>query len=427
MLKNQVRYLLIILIFVVSAVVYIDRSNISIAGIYLAQDYGIDNVQLGWVFSAFLLGYAFFQVPAGWLVGKLGPRKTLTFGLIWWSALSVATALVPPTMSHALWVLIGVRFVLGLGESVAYPSSNQFIAAWFPSQERGLANGWVFGGVGLGSGLAPPLVALIIYNYGWHAVFYVSAAIGLVIAAIWYKVARDTPAQHPAVTPGELAHIRAGQAEKIEGPIGRVPWGRIFTSIDVWGSTLSYVAFCYIAFIFHTWFFTYLKQGRGLDLKSSAVLAMLPFIGMTVGSLMGGWISDRLCARFGQYAGRSLWGAFTLFLSAGFLIVGSQATNTSVAVVVLALGAWACYLGQAAYWAVAADYAGPYTSVVSGFLNMGGQISGAATASLTPWIAAHYGWTTAFYVAAGVAFVCAFPWFFVNAARRLHVPEQVIA
>ena len=85
-------------------------------------------------------------------------------GLIWWSVLSVATALVPPSMAGSLWVLIAVRFVLGMGESVAYPSSNQFIAAWFPTQERGKANGWVFGGVGLGSGTAPPLVAFIIYN-----------------------------------------------------------------------------------------------------------------------------------------------------------------------------------------------------------------------------------------------------------------------
>src|SRR4051812_35613443 len=175
--KNNIRYLLIILIFFVSAVVYIARSNISIAGIYLAEDYHIDNVQLGWVFSAFLWGYAFFQIPAGWLVGKLGPRKTLTFGLVWWSALSVATALVPSNMANSLWVLLAVRFVLGMGEAVAYPSSNQFIAAWFPSAERGLANGWVFGGVGMGSGLAPPLVALIIYNFGWHAVFYASAGI----------------------------------------------------------------------------------------------------------------------------------------------------------------------------------------------------------------------------------------------------------
>src|ERR1044072_2491396 len=119
-MTHRVRYMLIMLVFLVSAVVYIDRSNISIAGPYLAQDYGIDNIQLGWVFSAFLWGYAAFQIPAGWLVGKLGPRKTLTFGLIWWSVLSVVTALVPSDMAHSLWVLIGVRFILGMGEAVAY-------------------------------------------------------------------------------------------------------------------------------------------------------------------------------------------------------------------------------------------------------------------------------------------------------------------
>ena len=102
MMKSRVRYLLIMLIFVVSAVVYIDRSNISIAGTYLAADYHISKIQLGWVFSAFLLGYAAFQIPAGWVVGKLGPRKTLTLGLVWWSVLSVVTALVPPTSGGAV-------------------------------------------------------------------------------------------------------------------------------------------------------------------------------------------------------------------------------------------------------------------------------------------------------------------------------------
>src|ERR1044071_8709919 len=98
-MSGRIRYLLIMLIFVVSAVVYIDRSNISIAGTYLAADYHITKPQLGWVFSAFLLGYAAFQIPAGGIVGKCGPRRTLTLGLIWWSVLSVATALVPPSMA----------------------------------------------------------------------------------------------------------------------------------------------------------------------------------------------------------------------------------------------------------------------------------------------------------------------------------------
>jgi ACS family glucarate transporter-like MFS transporter len=426
-MSHRIRYLLIMLIFVVSAVVYIDRSNISIAGTYLAADYHISKIQLGWVFSAFLLGYAAFQIPAGWVVGKLGPRRTLTLGLVWWSLLSVATALVPPTMVGSLWVLIGVRFILGLGESVAYPSSNQFIAAWFPTHERGKANGWVFGGVGFGSGSAPPLVAYIIYNFGWHAVFYISAVLGLLIAGLWYKVARDTPAEHPKVTAEEIAHIMADMPLKVEGVMPPVPWLKIFTSVDVWGTTLAYVAFGYVAFIFHTWFFIYLKDGRGLDLKSSALFGMLPFIAMTTCCLLGGVISDWLVKHRGQYVGRSLYGAFTLFLAGVFLIIGSHAQDTTVAVLVLAGGAGALYLGQATYWAVAADFGGPYTGVISGLVNMGGQIAGAATASLTPYFASLYGWEYAFYIAAGVSFVCVLPWFFVNPNRRLHVPEQQLA
>src|SRR5450631_187681 len=110
MMKYRVRYLLVLLIFLVSMVVNLDRTNIAIAGSFLATDYHISTIQLGWVFSAFMIGYAAFQIPAGWVVGKLGPRKTLTYGLIWWSVLSVATALVPPNMTNALWVLIAVRF-----------------------------------------------------------------------------------------------------------------------------------------------------------------------------------------------------------------------------------------------------------------------------------------------------------------------------
>src|ERR1700743_2904503 len=105
--------------------------------------------------------------------------------------------------------------------------------------------------------------------------------------AIWYKPARDTPAEHPSVTAAEKAYIAADMPLKVEGKMPAVPWLRIFTSADVWGCAISYIAFCYAAFIFHTWFFIYLKQARGLDLKSSALFATLPFIGMTFGSLIG--------------------------------------------------------------------------------------------------------------------------------------------
>lgn len=419
-MKNRLRYLLILWIFVVSAVVYVDRTNITIAGLELAKDYKIDKIELGWVFSAFLLGYAAFQIPAGWLVGKLGPRLVLTAGLIWWAVFSVAVVLIPPAMGGALWVLVAVRFILGMGEAVAYPASNQFIAAWFPSNERGIANGWVFGGVGFGAAVAQPLVAAIMLGLGWEAVFWFSAALGIVVAVGWYVFARDTPRQHPKMTPQELETIEKGLPEKIEGPMPPVPWRRIFTSRDVWGVFIPYVAFCYVAFIFLNWFFIYLADGRGIDIRQSALLSVLPFISMTVGSLVGGAASDWLCKHKGPYWGRCVYGAATLVLSAIFLMVGSQVQNTTIAVMVLAGGAGALYLGQATYWAMAADYGGPHTGIISGLVNMGGQIAGAIGATATPWFAVEYDWTTAFYAAAVLAVLCSLAWFMVNPDRRLH-------
>ena len=200
-----------------------------------------------------------------------------------------------------------------------------------------------------------------------------------------------------------------------------VPWGRIFTSRDVWLMVIAYFAFGYVAFIFLTWFFIYLKDGRGLDLKSSAGLCHAA-LHRHDQLLPGGRSDQRLAvpASRGPYVGRCVYGALTLFLAAVFLVIGSHAENTTMAVLALAGGAGALYLGQSTYWAAAADYAGPYTGVVSGMVNMGGQIAGALTASLTPYFAAKYGWSSAFYIAAGVAVVCAFAWFFVNPGSRLN-------
>ena len=422
MMKFKVRYLLVLLIFLVAMVVNIDRSNTSIAGSYIAADYHISKIQLGWVFSAFMVGYATFLIPSGWIVGKLGPRRTLTMGLIWWSVLSVATVLVPPDMAGALWALIAVRFVLGLGEAMAYPSANQFVAAWFPSAERGKANAWIQGGSQFGSGVSPLLLAFIIINFGWHAVFYASAAIGLAVACFWWWAARDLPAQHSRVTPEELAYIEAGLPARMDTPRPPVPWKRIFTSRDTWGTALAYAGFGYAATIFSTWFFIYLKDGRGFDMKSSAVLGMLPFIATTTCCLGGGFISDWLAQHKSPYIGRCVFGAFSLALSGVILILGGHAQNAVTAALLLAAGAGAIYLGQAVYYAVAADLGGPYAGVVSGMVSMCGQIAGAITASVTPYLATRYGWEYAFYAAAGVTFVCIIPWLFVNPTRGIYRP-----
>ncbi len=207
------RWVLIFWMFAVSAIAYLDRVNISIAGHYIAEEFHLDNIQLGWVFSAFVLGYALFQAPGGRISDRIGPRYVLTIGVIWWGVFTTLITLLPAGLSGLLALLIGIRFALGIGEAVVYPASNCVVAAWIPSTERGIANGFIFAGVGFGAGITPPLITYIMLNYGWRWSFWVSAALGLVAGGIWYIVARDTPGRHPWITKDEAAYIQGRAAE----------------------------------------------------------------------------------------------------------------------------------------------------------------------------------------------------------------------
>jgi len=207
---SHVRWSLVLWLFVLSAVAYLDRVNISIAGGQIAQEFGIGNVRLGLVFSSFLWGYGLFQTLAGSLADRYGPRRMLTAGVLWWGLVSVLTAAVPRGIGHAVLVFVAIRFLLGAGEAIMYPSSNQFVARWIPSHERGAANGVIFAGVGIGAGVTPPLISWFMLHYGWRSSFLLSAIIGLAAGAVWYLAARDNPAGHPAVSPAELSAIQSG-------------------------------------------------------------------------------------------------------------------------------------------------------------------------------------------------------------------------
>jgi MFS transporter, ACS family, glucarate transporter len=425
-----IRYLLVVWLFVLSAVAYLDRTNISIAGIQIGKEFAINNTHLGWVFSAFLIGYAAFQVPAGLLVHRFGTRLVLTFAVLWWGIFTVLTTLVPPNMSGSIVVLVLVRFALGSGEATMYPATSQFVERWFPMRERGKANGIIFGGVGVGSGLTPPLVTAIIVHYGWRASFWFSAIVGIVAGIAWYAISRDTPDQHPFVTESELALIRKerGQTSDLASdapPTNKrfVPWAKIFCSKEVLALTVGYFSFGYVAWVFFGWFYIYLAQVRGLNLKTSAIYSMLPFVGMTIGCLSGGIASDWMAQRFSLRSGRCLLPAFSMVLTAVLLVLGSRAEQARTAGIILALGAGILYVSASCFWAVSADFAGEYTGVTSGIMNMGAQIGGACTASLTPLIAAHFGWQMSFFVAAFLAIIGAFAWLIIDPQRSLLAPQ----
>jgi ACS family glucarate transporter-like MFS transporter len=423
---SRVRWLLVFWLFVLSAVSYLDRVNISIAGTSIAREYNLTNVQLGWVFSAFLVGYALFQTPGGWLADRMGSRRVLTIGVLWWGIFTGLAAAVPSRVAYALAIFIAMRFLLGAGEAVIYPASNQFISRWIPSHERGVANGWIFAGVGAGAGLAPPLITYVMVHLGWRWSFWICALIGMVAGAVWYAIARNAPEEHPRVTAGELATIRSGLAARgnssptaAETADTLLPWGTILASKDVWAITLGYFCYGYAAWIFFSWFYIYLAKVRGLDLKSSAFYAMLPFLAMAACCPLGGLISDRLTKWRGKRLGRCGLAVFAMALAAAFLAFGSSVDSARVASVVLAGGAGALYLSQSAFWSTTADIGGVSSGSVSGLMNMGAQMGGAITASLTPVIASRYGWAASFAVAAALCGLGALAWLLVDPERQL--------
>ena len=418
-LRGRVRWILIGWMFAISAIAYLDRVNISIAGHSIEGEFHLNNLQLGWVFSAFVLGYALFQAPGGRLADRFGPRRILALGTIWWAVFTSLTAFVPGGVSHALLILLLVRFGLGIGEAVVYPASNRLVATWIPSQERGIANGLIFAGVGAGAGVTPPLITYILLHHGWRWSFWISALIGLLAGGVWFVLARDAPEQHPWVAPEEIAHIEAGlPVAALEGA-RPLPWRAIFTNKDVLAITLSYFCYGYVAYIFFSWFFIYLSTVRGLDLKSSSHYGMLPFMAMAICSPLGGWISDRLTKQRGKRTGRCGVAAVSIALCGAFIVLGTRAEDARLASIVLAGGAGALYLSQSAFWSVTSDIAGRSAGSVSGVMNMGNQIGGAITASLTPWLAKYFGWGTPFFVAAALCVVGSLAWIMVDPEREL--------
>ena len=422
------RYLLVLWLMVISAAVYLDRINVSIAAIGIEKEFAISNVQMGWVFTAFLVGYAGLQIPAGVLARRLGPRRTLGLLGVWRPIFIILIAMIPHGIGNPLIILILLRFALGAGEATMFPATSQFVERWFPVSERGKANGLIFAGIGL-SGLTPRLMAAIILRFGWRATFCFSATVGALVGLVWYMAARDTPEQSKWVGDAERElivsqrRVASTAAKQDDAQYGKhkIPWPQIFSSKAVLAITLSYFAYGYVAWMFYTWFYTYMVQARGLNLKTSALYTMLPFLAMTAGCLLGGVLSDSIAKRYGLRQGRCTLSAVSLAITAVLLVLGSRIESAAAAAFMLAFGVGVLFISQSIYWAVAADISGEYVGVVSGIMNMGAQVGGVCTAAFTPVIAAHLGWNASFSTAAAIAALGALAWLVIDPKRDVLV------
>ncbi len=430
---THTRWLIVALIFCMGVLMFIDRVNISIAAKYIMPEYGLNDVQMGWIFSAFVLGYAILQVPGGWLGDRFGPRRVLAGAIFWWSVFTAVTAVAGELFLASLLGVVGsfvvVRVLIGIGEAAGPPNYNRLVANWIAPQERGLAWGIAASGSAFGAALTPPLVVWIMVTLGWRVAFYLAGGVGILLALVCYWLVTDRPAAHSWVNAAELQHItQASVLLPDESPaLGRVPWRALLGRADLWFLTASYVVLGYILYIYFSWFYLYLVNVRGFSVLSGGVYSTAPFLASAVAAPLGGWLSDHLSGQFGKRLGRCGLGLGGMLLTAGWIFAGAAATDPYLAILFLSLGAGSLFLSAAAYWATTIDLARAYAGTVGGFMNMGGNLGGTLSPTLTPLLAQHFGWENALYVAATLALLGAFFWLGVHPERAIDLGEEASA
>ena len=210
------------------AVTYLDRVSISITRPDIVRDLHLSPTQMGYVFSAFYLAYALFEIPTGWWGDRVGTRRVLTRIVCWWSAFTVLTGFAFNYPS-----LVVIRFLFGAGEAGAWPNVARTFSRWFPREERGTAQGVFFMGAHLSGGLTPMLVTALLAYMDWRSLFVLFGSIGFVWAWAWYRWFRDSPAEHPAVGAAERELIERGLAADAGRALDATHWKRLLANRTV--------------------------------------------------------------------------------------------------------------------------------------------------------------------------------------------------
>ncbi len=413
---TKIRWSILGLLFAISVVTYIDRVNISVTARQMMPAFGLTDQEMGIIFSSFVIGYALFQIPGGWLGDRWGSRVVLTAAVVWWSVFTALTAVAATLPIVGAVGLIGslalVRFLLGVGEAAALPNFNRAVADWLPEKERGLGIGIAIGGIGVGSAITPPVTAWIMVNWGWQTVFYLSGVIGVMIAAVWWLYARDRPEQHPAVNKSERNLIRGTGPASHDASSSS--WPVLLRNRTVWWLVLSYSCLGYVAYVFLSWFYLYLVNVRGFDVLRGGFYASTPFLAILVFCPLGGWVTDRLALRHGITKGRMLAGMSGMLLAGGSIALGGTLSSPYLAIAGLSLGAGWLYFSVGAYWASTSDLSKSHAGALSGLMNMGANVGGSLSPTLTPWLANHYGWPAALTLAAAVAVLGGIMWLWIR-------------
>ena len=377
---THARYRVVALATGLAMITYLDRACIATLAPGIIRDLGLSTIQMGYVFTAFQLAYALFEIPTAWWADRRGTRSVLSRIVLWWSFLTAATG-----AAFNYPVMLAVRFLFGMGEAGAWPCVARTFSRWIPIRERGTVQGIFFAGAHLVGGLTPALVLWMLHFMSWRSIFLAFGTVGLVWVAVWHTWFRNDPSEHASVNAAELQTIVSERPPDSGHSAGWEYWGGLIRNRNMIAMCVMYIPNCMIFYFCITWLPTYLKQRHGFDATSLGIFAGLPLIVSMPGDLLGGLVTDRLVSRYGLRAGRCGLGAIA-YAIAGVALLSAAASSTPVlaaTLIALATGMTMFTLGAA--WGTVIEVGRNHVGVVGATMNSVGNLA----AMLNPLIVAY--------------------------------------
>lgn len=430
---THARYVVVLMLFVVSAVNYADRATLSIAGDALSRELGLSTVAMGYAFSAFGWAYVIGQIPGGWLLDRYGSKRVYAASIVLWSLFTFLQGFIGMfAVATAVIALFSLRFLLGLAEAPSFPGNGRIVAAWFPTAERGTASAIFNSAQYFSTAIFAPFTGWLAYSFGWPYVFWVMGLIGIALGLVWVRTIYS-PREHPRIGPQELDHIeRGGGLVDMDRPAaaragaGVSPagvFGQLLRTRMLLGIYIGQYCITTITYFFLTWFPLYLVRQRGLSILDAGLAASLPAICGFVGGILGGVFSDRLLRRgFSLTVARKVPIVTGMLLSTS-MILCNYVDSAAVVVGIMALAFFGKGVGSLG-WAVVSDTSPKQIAGLSGGLfNTFGNVAAITTPIAIGYIVQ---WTNSFngalvFVAANALMAIVAYVFIVGEIRRVEL------
>lgn len=417
---TRVRHQVVVLTVLVAMITYIDRVCIATLAPHIMAEFSLTKVQMGYVFSAFALAYAAFEIPTARIADRLGTKIVLTRIVIWWSTFTMATGAAFGYVS-----LLVFRFLFGVGEAGAWPTVARTFSRWIPLRERGRMQGIFFSSAFLAAALTPALVTAAIAVMPWRLVFVCLGLIGWCWAGVWSRWYRNEPAEHPAVNRSELELILAGRSVEAEFGVGWRFWRRLFVNRNVIALCLMYFPNSFVFYFCITWLPTYLQEKHGFDSSSLAFFTGLPLFLSIFSVIVGGMLMDHLTARFGARIGRCGIGGAAYAVAAAALAATPACSSPVAAVVCISIAVAASMATLSAAWGTCMDLGGKNAGVVSATMNTASQIGSLLCPLVVAYTLKWYSdWNVSIYIMGFLFLVGAVCWLVINPAHRISADKQ---